>query len=154
MTFSGSADNLFTLAHNQVAYHGSVLRDMPPMSQRYAMNVAETASTFAELVVADAAIRAAQTDEERLALLDSKIEQSAAMFMNIHARFLFETRFYEMRKKGVLSVDELNLLMEEAQREAYAGGFSLIILISGLQNFTSILLAFHFTTSHIPSVIC
>lgn len=123
MTFSGSADNLFTLAHELGhAYHGSVLRDMPPMSQRYAMNVAETASTFAELVVADAAIRAALTDEERLALLDSKIEQSAAMFMNIHARFLFETRFYEMRKKGVLSVDELNLLMEEAQREAYAEG--------------------------------
>lgn len=121
MTFSGSADNLFTLAHELGhAYHGSVLRDMPPMTQRYAMNVAETASTFAELVVADAAIRAASTDEERLALLDSKIEQSTAMFMNIRARFLFETRFYEMRKKGLLGVDELNALMEEAQREAYA----------------------------------
>ncbi len=41
--------------------------------------------------------------------------------MNIHARFLFETRFYEERKKGIVSTKRLNELMEEAQREAFAG---------------------------------
>ncbi|KLU39102.1 MAG: M3 family oligoendopeptidase [Limnochordia bacterium] len=123
MTFSGTADNVFTLAHELGhAYHGSVLKDMPPLNQRYAMGVAETASTFAELVVADAAIRTAQSKDERLALLDNKIGQAAAMFMNIYARFLFETRFYERRKKGLVSAAELNQLMEEAQREAYADG--------------------------------
>lgn len=123
MTFSGSSDNMFTLAHELGhAYHGSVLKDMAPMNQRYAMNVAETASTFAELVVADAAIQATETTDERLALLDSKIEQSVAMFMNIHARFLFETRFYEKRKRGLVSVEDLNQLMVDAQKEAYANG--------------------------------
>jgi len=123
MTFSGTADNVFTLAHELGhAYHSSVLKDMPPLNQRYAMNVAETASTFAELVVADAAIRAAESRDEQLALLDNKIEQAVAMFMNIHARFIFETRFYERRKRGLVSAAELNHLMEEAQREAYADG--------------------------------
>lgn len=123
MTFSGTADNVFTLAHELGhAYHSSVLWDLPPLNQRYAMGVAETASTFAELVVADAAIRTAQSSAERLALLDSKLEQAVAMFMNIYARFLFETRFYEERKKGLVSVAELNELMERAQREAYAEG--------------------------------
>jgi oligoendopeptidase F len=41
------------------------------------------------------------------------------MFMNIHARFLFETRFYEARKQGWVGVQELNHLMAEAQKEAF-----------------------------------
>jgi oligoendopeptidase F len=44
-----------------------------------------------------------------------------AFFMNIHARFLFETRFYEERKDGLVSADRLNELMTEAQQEAFAG---------------------------------
>jgi oligoendopeptidase F len=39
--------------------------------------------------------------------------------MNIRARFLFETRFYERRASGMLQVSELNDLMVEAQKEAY-----------------------------------
>jgi oligoendopeptidase F len=45
--------------------------------------------------------------------------------MNIHARFLFETRFYEARQKGMVSIDRLNELMETAQKEAYAGALGL-----------------------------
>lgn len=41
--------------------------------------------------------------------------------MNIHARFLFETRFYDERKNGVVSAGRLNELMEEAQKEAFCG---------------------------------
>lgn len=41
--------------------------------------------------------------------------------MNIHARFLFETRFYEERKQGTVTVEKLNELMLEAQKEAYCG---------------------------------
>jgi oligoendopeptidase F len=85
------------------------------------MNVAETASTFAEMIVSDAAVRKAKSKEEKIALLEDKIQRSVALLMNIHARFLFETRFYEERKSGVISVERLNQLMEEAQVEAYGG---------------------------------
>ena len=122
MTYSGTASNISTLAHELGhAYHQHVLNDLPPLCQEYAMNVAETASTFAELLVADSALQAAKDREEKLALLDDKIQRSVAFFMNIHARFLFETRMYERRREGLLSAGELNALMEEAQREAYAG---------------------------------
>ena len=83
------------------------------------MNVAETASTFAEMIVADASVESAQNKKEKMALLEDKIQRSIAFFMNIHARFLFETRFYEVRKNGMVSVDRLNELMIEAQKEAY-----------------------------------
>ncbi|WP_053374425.1 M3 family oligoendopeptidase [Paenibacillus sp. FJAT-27812] len=120
MTFSGTASNISTLAHELGhAYHQHVMNDLPALSQEYAMNVAETASTFAELIVSDRAFNAAVEPEEKLGLLEDKIQRSVAFFMNIHARFLFETRFYARRKEGLVSVEELNTLMEEAQREAY-----------------------------------
>jgi oligoendopeptidase F len=42
--------------------------------------------------------------------------------MNIHARFLFETSFYEQRKSGMVSAEKLNDLMLQAQKEAYGDG--------------------------------
>ncbi len=125
MTFAGNAGNISTLAHELGhAYHQHVMNDLPQMAQGYAMNVAETASTFAELICDDAAIKAAADRDEKIALLADKAERAIAFFMNIHARFLFETRFYERRKKGMLSVDQLNDLMVTAQKEAYKGALA------------------------------
>ncbi|MDF2717327.1 MAG: oligoendopeptidase [Paenibacillus sp.] len=120
MTYANTASNVATLAHELGhAYHQHVMNDMPALVQEYAMNVAETASTFAEMIVADAAVKQAASDEERLTLIEDKIQRSVAFFMNIHARFLFETEFYERRKKGLVGTDELNELMTDAQRRAY-----------------------------------
>lgn len=120
MTFSGTANNTSTIAHELGhAYHQSLMNDLPFLSQHYAMNVAETASTFSEMIVGDAAESAAQSRDEKLVFLSNKLERSVDLLMNIHARFLFETRFYEARKQGVVSVARLNELMEDAQKEAY-----------------------------------
>lgn len=120
MTYGGMATNVSTLAHELGhAYHQHVMNDLPPLAQEYAMNVAETASTFAEMIVGDAAVKAAVSREEKLMLLEDKIQRSVAFFMNIHARFLFETNFYEERRHGLVSVERLNELMVAAQKEAY-----------------------------------
>lgn len=120
MTFSGSSDNVSTLAHELGhAFHSSVLRDLPILNQKYAMNVAETASTFAELIVSDATIENANSEAEKISLLDEKISRSATMMMNIHARYLFERSFHEERQKGIVSAKRLSELMLDAQKEAY-----------------------------------
>jgi len=120
MTFAGTPSNVSTLAHELGhAFHQHVMTDLPIMAQRYAMNVAETASTFNEMVVADASVRQAASQEEKLALLAEKVDNSVTFFMNIHARFLFETAFYEERRRGPLGADRLNELMLEAQKKAY-----------------------------------
>lgn len=120
MTFSGSANNVSTLAHELGhAYHSHVMRDLPHLNRRYAMNVAETASTFCEMVISDATVAASHSLEEKIALLDSKISRAAVMFMNIHSRYLFETRFYSKRQSGLVDVKELSQLMEDAQKEAF-----------------------------------
>jgi oligoendopeptidase F len=125
MTFGGNMGNVATLAHELGhAWHQAVMNDLPQLAQGYAMNVAETASTFAEMIVADAALKAAQSREERLAMLADKVERGIAFFMNIHARFIFETSFYAERRRGPVSVPGLNRLMETAQRKAYRDGLS------------------------------
>ncbi|WP_062515344.1 M3 family oligoendopeptidase [Halobacillus sp. KGW1] len=122
MTYSGTPSSVATLAHELGhAYHQHVMNELPILNQGYAMNVAETASTFAEMIVADAAVKQAEGQEEKRVLLEDKVQRSIAFFMNIHARFLFETRFYEERQHGAVSKQRLNDLMEEAQREAYVG---------------------------------
>ncbi|MFZ7945483.1 M3 family oligoendopeptidase [Neobacillus sp. 19] len=122
MTYSGTPSNVSTLAHELGhAFHSYVMRDIPFLNCNYAMNVAETASTFAEMIVADASVKSAKDEEEKLVLLDDKIQRTVALLMNIHARFLFETRFYQERKHGTVSVEKLNELMLEAQKEAYCG---------------------------------
>ncbi|MRG87239.1 M3 family oligoendopeptidase [Salinibacillus xinjiangensis] len=125
MTYSGSMSNVATLAHELGhAFHSHTLKPMHPLNRSYAMNVAETASTFAEAIVADAAVKEASSEEQQKSLLEDKLQRSVAMFMNIHSRFLFETRFYEERKNGVVPASRLNELMVDAQQEAYGGAIN------------------------------
>lgn len=120
MTYSGTLSNVSTLAHELGhAYHSKVLHGLEPLNKNYAMNVAETASTFGEMLVADASIAQATDKQERITLLEDKIGRTVAFFMNIHARFLFELEFYKRRKNGLASVPELNEIMIAAQKEAY-----------------------------------
>lgn len=126
MTFSGSPNEVSTLAHELGhAFHSHVMRDMPYLNTNYAMNVAETASTFAELVVSDATIKNATSDEEKINLLNDKLSRVVSMFMDIHSRFLFEQRFYEERQNGYVSYERLNEMMLEAQKEAYGDSLSI-----------------------------
>jgi len=126
VTFSGTLGNVSTVAHEiGHAFHQSVMNDLPPMAQQYAMIVAETASTFSELVVANAAVAAAASKEEKLLLIDDHLAMAVQLLMNIQCRFLFETRFYEARKKGIVTVDRLNQIMLDAQKEAFGGALDL-----------------------------
>lgn len=141
MTYSGTSSNVATLAHELGhAYHQHVMNDTHALNQGYAMNVAETASTFAEMIVADASVKQAKDDEEKLSLLEDKVQRGVAFFMNIHARFLFENRFYEERKQGMVPVERLNELMVEAQKEAYCDAMG-----DYNENFWASKLHFHIT---------
>ena len=125
MTFTGSPNDVSTLAHELGhAFHSSVMSDLPYFRQDYAMNVAETASTFGELIVADANVKAAQTPAEKISLLNAKMDNPVAMFLNIRARFLFESRFYQLRQQKLVTPAELNELMLNAQKEAFGHDLS------------------------------
>ncbi|MBS0261712.1 MAG: M3 family oligoendopeptidase [Planctomycetes bacterium] len=120
MTFTNSHDNVSTLAHELGhAYHSWVLRDQPFFLQDYPMNLAETASTFAEAVLAEQRLAESKSRGEKLAILDHMLADAVAYLMNIHARFLFENRFHDERRDGELSAARLSEIMLAAQKEAY-----------------------------------
>lgn len=120
-TFGGGPSSAATLAHELGhAWHGHVLRDRPYLAREYPMTLAETASTFAENLVANALLEGVGDGASRLSLLDDMASRAVALMLNIRARYLFETRFYRERSQGgPLSSDRLCRLMEDAQREAY-----------------------------------
>jgi pepF/M3 family oligoendopeptidase len=120
MTFTNTHDNVSTLAHELGhAYHSWVLKDEPFFLQDYPMNLAETASTFAEAVLAEHRLAASQSREEKLSILDHMLADAVAYLMNIHARFLFENAFHRERREGELPASRISELMLAAQKEAY-----------------------------------
>jgi oligoendopeptidase F len=125
MTFTNTADSMSTLAHELGhAYHSHVLRDEPLFLQDYPMNLAETASTFAEAVLVDQRLRETKTKQEQLAILDNMASDAVVYLMNIHSRFLFENLFHSDRVKGEVSAARLSELMLAAQKEAYCNGLA------------------------------
>jgi len=120
MTYSGNFDEIMTLAHELGhGYHSWVLRDQDFLARAYPINLGETASTFNELLVTDAAFQAATGTKEKLALLDKKLQEGLIMFCNIRARFLFDSLFYEERKRGAVARERLDEIMLEAQKTAF-----------------------------------
>ena len=122
MTFSGSFSELATLAHELGhVYHGNVLTDQPAFASIYPMTLAETASIFYELLVKDAALNSATETDERLMLLEQRLQDAHTLFCNIYARFLFDKTFYAERKNGIVSRARLDEIMVQSQKEAFAG---------------------------------
>jgi pepF/M3 family oligoendopeptidase len=120
MTFEDSYDSLLTLAHELGhAYHHHVLKDDPAFATFYTMGLAETASTFNELLVTDAALEQVTDVQEKIMLLEQKLSNGFTMFCNIHARFMFDKQFYIEREKGMVSRKRLDELMVESQKKAY-----------------------------------
>ena len=120
MTYTDSRDSMSTLAHELGhAYHSFVLREKPFFLQDYPMNLAETASTFAEAVLGEQQLATLDSRDDQLQILDGMLGDAVAFLMNIHARFIFEDNFHRERPDGELSPDRFSELMLAAQKEAY-----------------------------------
>lgn len=121
--FSGSFSDLVTLAHELGhGYHDFMVHDNEPLNMEYSMPVAETASTFNENVITGHAIDHTGDEEEKLALIESQLSDTAQIMCDIYSRFLFESEVVERRKDSFLFADELNEIMLDAQKKAYGNG--------------------------------
>ncbi len=117
--FDGSFNSVSTIAHELGhGYHHHVLRDVPHLLRTYPMTLAETASIFCENIVFNRALEKFE-GEEKLNALDVYLTDSTQVIVDILSRFIFESELIRIREKKELSVDELNNIMLEAQRETY-----------------------------------
>jgi len=121
--FAGSASDVSTLAHELGhAFNNRMLRHKPLMMNDTPMPLAETASTFNEVLTVTAAIQAAQDKDEKLALIESQLSDACQIICDIYSRFLFESSVFEARPQEFLDADRLCQLMLEAQKKAYGDG--------------------------------
>ncbi len=121
MTFNGTLGDVSTLAHETGhAWHGHLLSGSRPWSQNYPMTLAETASIFAEHVLAEGLYTRPDVDDERkLAMLDEDLSGMAVLLLDITTRFDFESAFYAERAQGELAVSRFKELMVASQRRVY-----------------------------------
>ncbi len=121
--FDGSFSDVVTLAHELGhGYHNFMIFENRPLNTNYSMPVAETASTFNENVVVNYAIDHADSEEEKLALIEGQLSDVTQIICDIYSRFLFESKVVENRAQNFMFADELCEMMLEAQKEAYGDG--------------------------------
>ena len=120
--FSGSLSDVVTIAHELGhAYHGLHIENHRVLNQEYSMPVAETASTFNENIVMNTVISEA-SDAEKVALLESQLQDTTQIIVDIYSRYLFESAVFENREKNFMFSKDLEQLMLDAQKEAYGDG--------------------------------
>ena len=111
-----------TLAHELGhGYHNLNLAQRTMLQRSTPMTLAETASIFCETIIRNAAMQNAGR-QEQIAILEASLQGACQVVVDITSRFLFEQRVFEQRAKRELSIEELNNLMLEAQRETYGDG--------------------------------
>jgi oligoendopeptidase F len=122
MTFGGALRDASTLAHETGhAWHGWLMRDLRPMLRSYPMTLAETASVFAEQILAEgAASDPGLSDAQKLLVLDGELCDAAIMLLDITVRYEFERAFHDERARGEVGVSRLGELMSAAQRRVWA----------------------------------
>ena len=110
--FDGMFTDVVTLAHELGhAFHNLCIRHHRPMNQGYSMPLAETASTFNECVVMAAAIGKAEDKQEKLALIESQLQDATQIICDIYSRFRFEAEVFALCQ-----------IMLDAQRKSYGDG--------------------------------
>ncbi|MBI4523087.1 MAG: M3 family oligoendopeptidase [Deltaproteobacteria bacterium] len=121
MTYNGALGDVLTLAHESGhAFHSRVMRDIRPYARVYPMTLAESASTFGELILIEGVLQdPSLTDVQRAFLLDIEIGHAAVYLLDISARYEFEKSLYEERAAGDLAVSRLKELMVATQRRIF-----------------------------------
>ena len=121
--FDGSFSDIVTLAHELGhSFHDRQVFAHSPLNQDYSMPVAETASTFNEVLVMSEAIANATDKNEKIALIEGELMDACQIICDIYSRYTFEASVFENRPREFMSSDRMCELMLAAQKKAYGDG--------------------------------
>ena len=121
--YDGAFGDVVTLAHELGhAWHNECIKEHRALNHDYSMPLAETASTFNECVVMASAISKAADDTEKLALIESQLQDATQIICDIYSRFRFEKSVFEKRPEEFMHADTLCKLMTDAQKASYGDG--------------------------------
>jgi pepF/M3 family oligoendopeptidase len=122
LNYTGNLGDVTTMAHELGhGYHAICTNEENILNIDYPMPLAETASTFCETIVNNAALKIA-TREESITILENSLQDATQVICDIYSRFLFESNLFKTRTDHPLSVEELKNMMLNAQKQAYGNG--------------------------------
>lgn len=117
--YRGTVGDANCLAHELGhGYHFQRLFGQSTLNCRYDLPVAEVASKFSELLFQEH-LRQALPEQERLFCEEFTLSSCINTIVDISARFRFESELFSSRTRGTLSVEDLDRLMLQAQRDSY-----------------------------------
>jgi len=121
--FDGTFSDVVTLAHELGhAFHNLCIKEHRPLNRDYSMPLAETASTFNECVVMASAIAKAADKDEKIALIESQLQDATQIICDIYSRFRFEKSVFDNRENMFMNADQLCSQMVDAQKASYGDG--------------------------------
>ncbi len=121
--YDGALGDVVTLAHELGhAFHNYCLSENSILNTDVSMPVAETASTFNEVVAMNAAISAEKDPIAKRALIESQLMDATQIICDIYSRYVFETSVFASREGEFLFAPSLCELMLDAQRKGYGDG--------------------------------
>lgn len=122
MTYNETVGDVRTLAHEAGhAFHSFVLKETRPYARHYPMTLAESASTFGEMILTDGLLGedSKLSTVDKLRLLDMETAHAAIYLMDIPVRFEFEKAFHEERQSGEVAVSRMKQLMSQTQQRVF-----------------------------------
>ena len=121
--FDGMFGDVVTLAHELGhAFHNLCIKNHRPLNHDYSMPLAETASIFNECVIMASAIAQAADKEEKIALIESQLQDTTQIILDIYSRFRFEKSVFDNREAMFMNADQLCRQMLDAQKQSYGDG--------------------------------
>ena len=121
--FDGMFGDVVTLAHELGhAFHNLCIKEHRPLNHDYSMPLAETASTFNECVVMASAISKATDKNEKIALIESQLQDATQIMCDIYSRFRFEKMVLDNRSNMFMNAQTLCQFMLDAQKQSYGDG--------------------------------
>jgi oligoendopeptidase F len=121
MNFTGKGRDVMTLAHELGhGIHDVLASRNNPYNYYPVLPLAETASTFAEMLVFDRLLGQLDSPKDRLALLCDKLENSFATVYRQISMYRFEQRAHRLRREqGEQSTEAYNAVWQEAMSEMF-----------------------------------
>lgn len=127
LNYMGKPRDVMTLAHELGhGVHDRLASQNHILDYHPVLPLAETASTFGEMLTFEKLFAELTTDEERLALLCEKLEDTFATVFRQVSMFNFERRIHqERREKGELPTERFNELWQETMGEMFGDALTL-----------------------------
>lgn len=127
MNYTSQPRDVMTLAHELGhGIHDVLARDNHLLDYHPVLPMAETASTFGEMLVFDKLQAELDSDSERLALFCGKIEDAFATVFRQIAMYRFEQQAHRARRQqGELPTEKFNELWQQNMQEMFGDALKL-----------------------------